>query len=148
MAVSNPVTCTVAPDTPVIVRLPLPLLTTETWSSSLMLIVSLAPSNPRLRSTSVSPEPLESEAGVREQLHHHADDIAALGDAVAMAAMRARDVVVRPEMAANADRRGFLAGVEMHEARDMSLGEFVLYALLEPADRNHVAPGFQKRLSI
>jgi hypothetical protein len=83
-----------------------------------------------------------------EQLQHHAGHVAALGDAVAMTAMRARNPIARTKMCADADRRCFLAGVKMHETRNPALGKFVLNALLEPADRNHVAPGFQKCLTV
>src|SRR5260370_39713463 len=70
-----------------------------------------------------------------EQLLHHAADVAALGDRMAVPAMRAGDVVLGSKVLADADRRGFLAGVEMDKAGDAALGEFLLKPRLEPRDR-------------
>src|SRR5262249_4418459 len=66
---------------------------------------------------------------------------AALGDAVAMAAVGAGDAVLVGEVHAHADGRGLLAGIEMHEAGDVAGGELLLDAVLEGADRAHVAIG-------
>ena len=73
-----------------------------------------------------------------EDLQHHALDVAALGDAVAMAAMGAGDVVaLGAELLADADGAGFLAGIEMHEAGDLAVRELDMQPLLELADRTH-----------
>src|SRR6516225_9310567 len=82
----------------------------------------------------------------REQLLHHHGRVAALGDAVAVPAMSAGDVVLRPQMAAHAGG-GLLAGVEMDKARDAALRKFVLYPLLKAADRDHVAIGLEQFLA-
>src|SRR5262252_4225292 len=76
-----------------------------------------------------------------KQLLHHRLDVAALGDAMAMAAMGAGDVVAVAEVHAHADRRGFLAGVEVNEARDVAGGKFLLHPVLEGANGAHVAIG-------
>ena len=52
-------------------------------------------------------------------------------------AMRSRVV----EMHHDAGAGSFLAGIEMHEARDVALGEFGMQPLLEFADRAHGAVG-------
>ena len=70
-----------------------------------------------------------------ENLVHHAVDVAALGDAMAVAAMRGGDGVAVVEMHADADARRLLAGVKMHEAGDVAGGELVVHALLELADQ-------------
>ena len=76
-----------------------------------------------------------------EQLLHHQNRVAALGDAVAVPAMGAGDVVLRPEMRAHADGRSLLAGIEVDKPGDAALRELFLHALLEAADRDHVAIG-------
>ena len=59
-----------------------------------------------------------------ENLVHHAVDVAALGDAMAVAAMRRGDGVAVVEMHADADARRLLAGIEMHEAGNVAGGKF------------------------
>ena len=78
-----------------------------------------------------------------EDLVHHGRGVAALGDAVAVAAMGAGDAVAIGQMHAEADARGLLAGIEMHEARDVAGRELVVHALLELADRPHPVVGFE-----
>jgi hypothetical protein len=63
-----------------------------------------------------------------------------------MAAMRARDVVLRTKMRADSDGGRLLPGIEMHEAGNAALGELLLHALLEAADRGHVAIGLDHGL--
>ena len=70
--------------------------------------------------------------------------VAALGDAVAVAAMGAGDVVDVGQVHAEADARGFLAGVEMDEARDVAGRELVVHALLELADHPHPVIGLEQ----
>ena len=82
-----------------------------------------------------------------EQLLHHPGRVAALGDAVAVPAMGAGDVVLRPEMRADADRGGLLAGIEMDKAGNAALRELLLHPLLEAADRRHVAIGLEQFLA-
>ena len=67
--------------------------------------------------------------------------VAALGDAVAVPAMGAGDVILRPQMRAHADRSGLLAGIEMDKTGDAALRELFLHPFLEAADRRHVAIG-------
>src|SRR5262249_31747799 len=76
-----------------------------------------------------------------KQLLHHRLDVAALGDAMAMAAMGAGDMVAVGQVHAHADRRRFLAGVEVDEARDVAGGKFLLHPVLEGANGAHVAIG-------
>ena len=74
-------------------------------------------------------------------LLHHADDVAALGDAMTVAAMRGDDVVVVGELLAHADGDRFLAGVEVREAGDIAGRDLHVQALLELANRLHLAIG-------
>src|SRR3989442_1766875 len=53
-------------------------------------------------------------------LGHHRVEVAALGDAVAVAAVRARDVVVVAQVRADARGDRLLADVHVHEARDLA----------------------------
>src|SRR6516164_4676457 len=79
-------------------------------------------------------------------LGHHLPDVYAFGDAVAMAAVRAGDGVAAVEVDADADRRGLLARVQVHEARDLAGGELGVHALLELADGPHLPVGSQQLL--
>src|SRR5262249_33738301 len=73
------------------------------------------------------------------ELGHHPVEIGALGDAVAMAAMRRDDPVALAERGAGADGDGRLADIAMHDAVDLA-GEIIgRGALLEAADRQHPA---------
>ena len=78
-----------------------------------------------------------------EDLVHHRPGVAALGDAVAVAAMGAGDAVDVGQVHAEPDARGLLAGVEMDEARDVAGRELVVHALLELADRAHLVIGLE-----
>ena len=73
-----------------------------------------------------------------EDLQHHRIGVAALGDAMAVAAMGRGDDVTVVEMQADADAGRFLAGIEMHEPRNAPGGEFVVHRILELADRPHL----------
>jgi hypothetical protein len=77
-------------------------------------------------------------------LGHHLDRIHAFRDAMAMAAMRARDVVVVAQVHAETGGRGFFAGVQVHEAGNGAGGEFRMHPLLELADRAHRAIGLHE----
>src|SRR5215468_10139511 len=79
-----------------------------------------------------------------EDLRHHRLLVAALGDAVAVAAMRAGDGVAVVEMHADADARCLLAGVELHEARNVAGRELVMHGILELADHAHPLVGLHK----
>ena len=72
------------------------------------------------------------------QLGHHAVGAGALGDAVAMAAVVARDVVVLAQMRAGADRDRLLADVAVRGALDRARLELLDHPLLEAADAHHV----------
>ena len=72
------------------------------------------------------------------ELGHHAVGAGALGDAVAMAAVVARDVVVVAQMRAGADRDRLLADVAVRGALDRARLELLDHALLEGADAHHV----------
>ena len=99
----------------------------------------LAPSMPRSRSAMCIEPPLppHSPPFLANSSCIMPVDVAALGDAVAVAAMGAGDVVLGAEMRADADRGGLLAGIEMDKAGDAALGELLLHPLLEAADRRH-----------
>src|SRR5439155_24864911 len=67
-----------------------------------------------------------------------------LGDAVAVPAVRAGDVVVVPQVHADAGGRGLFARVQVHEPGDLPGRELRVHALLELADRAHGAVGLQE----
>ena len=94
------------------------------------------------------PLPPHSPACLGEQLLHHHDEVAALGDAVAVPAMGAGDVILRAEMLAHADGGGLLAGIEMHKTGNAALRELVLHPFLELADRRHAAIGVEQFLAV
>ena len=81
--------------------------------------------------------------GLGEDLQHHALYVAALGDAVAVAAMGRADVVVVGQMQADTGGDGLLTGVQMHEARDIAGGVLHVNAVLERADGAHGPVGAQ-----
>ena len=83
-----------------------------------------------------------------EDLLHHAVDIAALADAVAMPAVGAGDVVGSVELHADADGRCLLAGVEMDEARYLARGELLVHPLFEFADGAHPRVGREKLFAV
>ena len=79
-----------------------------------------------------------ADAGLpAHQLGRHAGDVDALGDAVAVAAVGAGDEVRVAEVRAHADRDRLLTGVEVDEARDLTVGELPHGRLLEGADQHH-----------
>src|SRR5262249_52944517 len=73
-----------------------------------------------------------------QELREHQIRRRPLREAVAVAAMRAGDVVVFPERAADTDRDRLLADVEMSEARHQRAGVEIVDALLEQSNRNHL----------
>ena len=79
-------------------------------------------------------------------LGHHRPEVAALGDAVAVAAVGARDVVVVVEVGADARRDRLLADVHVHEARDLTGAELARDPLLEEPDREHRPVEAEQRL--
>ncbi len=56
-----------------------------------------------------------------EELLHHRGRVAAFGDAVAVPAVGAGDVIPRPEMTAYANRCGLLARIKMDKAGNAAL---------------------------
>jgi hypothetical protein len=75
--------------------------------------------------------------GLAEQLAEHPLGRGALGQAVSVAAVRARDVVVAAERLAHADGDGLLADVEMRQAGHLRAAVELVHALLEQADAAH-----------
>ena len=72
-------------------------------------------------------------------LGHHAVEVAALRDAVPVAAVGARHVVVFVEIRAHACGYRLLADVHVHEARDLARAELTRHPLFEQSDREHRA---------
>src|SRR6185436_5042552 len=79
-------------------------------------------------------------------LGHHALDVAALRDRVAVAAVRADDVVVGTEVADHAGGDRLLARVQVDEAGDLARRELAVQALLELADGAHDPVGLEHLL--
>lgn len=76
-----------------------------------------------------------------EDLQHHAGEVAALGDRVAVAAVRAGDEVVGAQVRADADGDRLLARVEVHGARYVAGRVLGVQALLELPDGAHLPVG-------
>ena len=70
-------------------------------------------------------------------LSHHALDIGALGDAVAVAAVSGLDHIVLAEGGADTGGDSLLTDVQVNEARDLTGQEIMLDGLLELADGAH-----------
>ena len=73
-----------------------------------------------------------------EDLGHHGLGIAALGDAVAVAAVGRRDAVLVVQVQADADAGSFFARIQMDEPRDVAGGELVVNGVLELANQAHL----------
>ena len=70
-------------------------------------------------------------------LLHHPDHVTALGDAVAMTAMGAGDVVCIGERRAHTDRDRLLSGIEVRKAGNLTGRDLDVQPLLELADGLH-----------
>src|SRR5437667_1894964 len=86
--------------------------------------------------------------GLAIDLAHHLLHIEALGDAMAMTPMRRCDAIAIVEMHHDAGAGGFFAGIEMHEARYVALGEFIVDPLFEFADPPHRPIGREQALLV
>ncbi len=82
--------------------------------------------------------PAAAAAGLAIELGQHLLGRHALGQRVAVAAVRAGNPIVGSQMRANPDRRGFLADVEVNESRHFSLAIHVLRGQLEAANEHHL----------
>jgi hypothetical protein len=86
-----------------------------------------------------------ADAGIlAEHLGHHAVDVTALGDRVAVPAVRRPDVIRGQKILTDADRDGLLPGVEVNEPRDVAGGVFLVQAFLESANLAHLPIGLQE----
>ena len=74
-----------------------------------------------------------------EQLGHHALHVRALGDAVAVAAVRAGHPIGVRQVGAHADGDGFLADIGVHGAVDLACRPQLDRELVELADQDHLA---------
>jgi hypothetical protein len=79
---------------------------------------------------------------------HHFLHIDALGDTVAVAAMRRGNAVAVVEMHHDAGTGGLFAGIKMHKARYVTLGELVVHPLLELANAPHRSIGLEQALLV
>jgi hypothetical protein len=77
---------------------------------------------------------------------HHRDHVHALGDAVAVTAVRAGDAVAVAQVHHDPGARGLLAGIQVDEAGDVASREVDVQPLLELADRAHRAVGLEQLL--
>ena len=75
--------------------------------------------------------------GLAEQFRHDTAGIGALGQRMAVAAMRRRHPVGRTQMRADADTGRFLADVEMQEARRLALAAGDLRHAFEATQQHH-----------
>jgi hypothetical protein len=72
------------------------------------------------------------------KLGHHQRRLGAFGDAMAMPAVGAQDVIVRPQCGTGAHRGAFLADRKVHRAMDQPLEVQLLGRLLKGADQEHL----------
>ena len=94
------------------------------------------------------PRPPERAVALAEQLRHQRLGRHALGERMAVAAMRAGDPVGPAQMRADADRRRFLADIEMQEAGRLAAAAGGLRHLLEAAEQHHLLVEAQHRFGI
>src|SRR5713226_8995521 len=80
-----------------------------------------------------------------EQLGEHAVDVRALREAVPVAAVRRRDVVVLPQRRADADRDALLAAIEVREPGHLRASIQLVDLLLEQADLRHLPVHLEPR---
>ena len=80
---------------------------------------------------------LAEAVDLSEDLCHHFIYIRAFGDAVAVAAVSTLNKIRLAQRGADAGRDGFLADIQMNEARDLAVQEVFLYRLLKAADGAH-----------
>ncbi len=81
-------------------------------------------------------------------LEQHRADVAALGDAVAVTAMRAADVVGVAQVHAGADAHCFLPAVQVHEAGHGAGLHFTPHPFLEFTYRAHAPIRVEQHLRI
>ena len=81
-------------------------------------------------------------------LLHHPVHVAALGEAMAVAAMGGDDLVALGQMLAHADGDGFLTAIEVREAGDLAGLDLVVETFLEFADHLHLPIGADQRLAV
>jgi hypothetical protein len=85
--------------------------------------------------------------GLAKQLRHHQVEAAALGDAVAVAAVGAGDVVLGAQRGAGADGDGLHADVGVGGAADQAFHEELDDLGVEVADRPHLAVEVDEQLA-
>jgi hypothetical protein len=83
-----------------------------------------------------------------EQLSHHALDVGAFGDAMAMAAVIAYDAIGGPQIGADADRDSFFATVRVHNTVDPILTAKLQGQLFEVANQYHLAIHLNARVGL
>ena len=76
--------------------------------------------------------------GAAKQLGHHAFDISALGNTMAVAAMRAGDVIAALQRFAHAHGDGFLADVEVRQAGHLGRLVKLVHLLFEGTNLSHL----------
>lgn len=98
-----------------------------------------------------SPLPWGTPTGLGQKFSHHALDILALSDGMAVAPVGGGDSVVRAQGSDGADRGGFLADAQVHGAVDLAR-RILLEAPFELADQlhfiEHLSQGFRERLIV
>src|SRR5262249_1674138 len=77
--------------------------------------------------------------GFPEQLGKHLVYGCALGEAMAVAAVRTRNVVIPPQRLAHAHANRFLSNIEMCETRHLGRQIKLVHLLFEQADLQHLA---------
>ena len=86
--------------------------------------------------------------GLAEQLGHHTSGIGALGQRVAVTAMRGGHPVGRPQMRADADAGRLLADIEMQKAGRLALAAGDLGDAFEAAQQHHPLEQIEQDLPV
>ena len=92
--------------------------------------------------------PAADAVGLAEELGHHPPRIGALGERMAVAAMRRGHPVGPAQVRADADAGRLLADVEMQEARRLALAAGDLRHALEPPQQHHPLEEPEQRLPV
>src|SRR5262249_37326109 len=77
--------------------------------------------------------------GAAKEFGHHFLDISALGNAMAVAAVRTGNIIGRLEVRTNGHSHGFLTNVGMQGPHDFALAGLVFRLLLKQADAPHAS---------
>ena len=86
-----------------------------------------------------APLALTQTGAAAEELRHDGFGIASARQAMAVIAVRGKDIVIGPERIHSTDGHGFFADIQMAEAADLPEGIHLRAPLFEAADQQHLS---------